>query len=103
MIETTKGKTMNYQTANAKLTGRCKDSRKVANHTYLKRRGEDIALQLHQTDVVTMHPDGSITLDSGGWRTLTTKARINDHYNYISQRKGIWYLHDGSLYYDGVT
>ena len=102
---------MNYSQADKKLTGRCAKSRKVANHTYLVRRGNDIALQLHSTDVVTLHPDGSITLNSGGWQTVTTKARINGMFEYgtipgwgyVHQRQGIWYMHDGSLFYDGVT
>ena len=94
---------MNYETANATLTGRCKQSRKMANHTYLERQGEDIALRLHATDVVTMHADGSITLNSGGWQTVTTKERINNYYHFISQKAGIWYMNDGSLFYDGVT
>src|ERR1700677_1463884 len=92
-----------YNVANAKLTGRCQNSRKVANNTYLQRRGEDIALKLHQTDVVTLHPDGSITLNSGGWHTVTTKARISDYYQGLHSAKGVWYLRDGSLFYDGVT
>ena len=91
-----------YAKADAQLQGRCKLSRKVANSTYLVRRGDDIALRLHATDVVTLHPDGSITLDSGGWHTVTTKDRINQ-YAWISQRNGVWYLKDGTLFYDGVT
>ena len=91
-----------YQALDERLTGRCKDSRKVANHTYLVRRGGDIALRLHKTDVVTVHPDDSITLSSGGWKTVTTKERISA-YHRVSSRKGIWYLEDGSLFYDGVT
>lgn len=91
-----------YQTLDTRLTGRCKDSRKVANHTYLVRRGESIALKLHQTDVVTFHQDGTIQLNSGGWQTYTTKERISA-YHRVSSRKGIWYLEDGSLFYDGVT
>ena len=102
---------MNYETANKQLTGRCKLSRKLANHTYLVRRGEDIAIRLHSTDVVTLHPDGSVTLNSGGWHTSTTKDRIGYGYGGTSfapgyglyQRNGIWYMHDGTLFYDGVT
>lgn len=36
-----------------------------------------ISIRLHSTDVVTYYPDGSIRLDSGGYRTVTTKDRIN--------------------------
>ena len=50
----------------------------VANNTRLFRRGPDvIALRFHETDVVTFHADGRITLASGGWRTMSTKDRMN--------------------------
>lgn len=29
--------------------------------------GENVALQLHRTDIITYHPDGTKTLDDGGW------------------------------------
>jgi hypothetical protein len=55
-----------------------KADRPIANNTRLQRRdGGDIAVRLHETDVVTFHPDNSRTLNSGGWRTPTTKDRIN--------------------------
>ena len=85
-----------YADLDAKLTGRCSKSRKVANNTYLERRpGGDIAVRLHATDVVTFHADGTATLDSGGWLTVTTKARINDYLPggiVLSSIKGRWYL-----------
>lgn len=34
-------------------------------------------VRLHDTDVVTIAPNGTITLDSGGWKTVTTKDRMN--------------------------
>jgi len=85
-----------YADLDAKLTGRCSQSRKVANNTYLERRPEgDIAVRLHATDVVTFHPDGTATLNSGGWLTVTTKSRINDYLPggiVLSSIKGRWYL-----------
>lgn len=69
---------MDYLTASLKLTGRCKDQRKLCNNTYLIRRSdEEIAVRLHATDVVTFHADGSIDIGTGGWNTVTTKDRIN--------------------------
>lgn len=59
--------------------------RKLANNTYLERIDDpnggrpSYAVRLHRTNVVTYHPDGSIVLDSGGWQTVTTKARMNAH------------------------
>jgi len=67
-----------FDTYNAQLTGRCALRRKVANNTWLERRGDDtIAVRLHDTDVVTYHRDGRVQLFTGGWLTVTTKERIN--------------------------
>ena len=34
-------------------------------------------VRLHRTDIVKVSPNGDIVLNSGGWQTVTTKARIN--------------------------
>ena len=98
--------------ANQQLTGRNHDSRKVANKTYMQRRGEDIAIQLHGTDVVTFRPDGATVLNTGGRQTVTTKERINRYLPAgwgLWQDKSIWYLgkwdngHDPAVFADGIT
>ena len=38
---------------------------------------ESVGLKLHDTTIVYYYPDGRIRLDTGGWKTLTTKDRIN--------------------------
>lgn len=97
---------MTYEIANERLGKR--DRRKIANNTYLERRDDStIALRLHATDVVTFRP-GTITLDSGGWRTVTTKNRIN-YALPVWSKAGTWYVgsdYDRSaahVYADGVT
>lgn len=82
-----------------------RDSRKVGNNTYLKRRGnETIALRLHATDIVTWHSDGRTVLDSGGWLTVTTKARMNEWAPVrIYSVLGRWVFPDGTVYADGIT
>ena len=97
---------MTYEIANERLGKR--DRRKVANNTYLERRDDStIALRLHATDVVTFRP-GTITLDSGGWRTVTTKDRLN-YALPVWAKAGTWYVgsdYDRSaayVYADGVT
>lgn len=104
---------MDYQTANGKLTGRNHDSRKLGNNTYLVRRNDGkIAITLHATDIITLSPSGDITLNSGGWRTVTTKSRLNEYAPVaIGQRNGQWYMlkNDGSgwvdvcMFADGIT
>ena len=66
-----------FKSADALLKNR--DSRKLANNTYLVRRGGKIAVQLHATDVVTFHPDGAFTLTTGGYDTMTTRDRLNNY------------------------
>lgn len=62
----------------------------------------DIAVSYHGTKVVTAHADGTFTLNSGGYRTPTTKDRINEYSPArVWQERGVWYLagrnQDGSL------
>lgn len=67
--------------------------KKIANNTFLIQYPEGkIAVRFHDTDVVTAFPDGTVVVDSGGWRPggeyanmgfsmpagTTTMARIND-------------------------
>jgi len=91
---------MTYAKANELLTGRCKEQRKLGNHTYLVRLpGNRIAISLHNTNVVTFCPDGSTILNSGGWRTHTTKERMNAYGPVnIWAKRGIWYV--GQSYKD---
>ena len=99
---------MDYHTFTAKLTGRNIQSRKLANHTLLRRvDNSTIAVQLHSTDVVTYHADGRIVFNSGGWKTSTTKARMNSFSPArVSQAAGSWEITiDGSAanFADGIT
>lgn len=86
--------------------------KKLANNTYLVRLApRDVpgrwdtdaphyAVRLHQTDVVTMHPDGTYTLDSGGWKTTTTKDRINRYapHSLYAEKQEWWYRANGIRY-----
>lgn len=84
-------------------------SRKIGNHTYVQRRDDNaIAIRLHDTDILTFHVGGTVILDSGGWLTVTTKARMNDHLPEgfrITSEGGRWALvSDGQAwwYRDGL-
>lgn len=97
-----------YQSASEVLTGRNKDSRKLMNNTYLHRVNDSsIVIKLHSTDVVTYHADGRIVFNSGGWRTVTTKARMNEYSPArVSQARGVWSISIGGVeanYADGIT
>lgn len=92
---------MTYKEVDAKLQGRCFMSRKVGNHTYLKREGSVIHLRLHSTDIITWHVDGRVVLFTGGWNTLTTKDRLNQYGPIrIHSHKGTWIFSDGPIEYE---
>lgn len=84
-------------------TGKLIESRKIANNTYLQRRGPNrIAVKFHNTDVVTYvrEPDSidfrwGIELNSGGWLTMSTKDRMNSHIPrpcQVFSRDGRWFV-----------
>ena len=99
---------MNFEEAKALLkTAKVQENGKpFGNNTRIIQIGENIAIRLHETNIVTFAPDGTIALNSGGWRTVTTKERMNDALRgqgvQITQAKGLWYI-GGSLFYDGIT
>jgi hypothetical protein len=76
--------------------------------THAERMGNgSITLRYHGTPVVTYFPDGRITLRTGGWRTATTKARINQFSPFhVWQSKREWFVNDGTAtepFVEGVT
>lgn len=76
---------------------RAKDDRPIENNTRVHKVGNNFAVKLHDTDVVTYFPDGTVELNSGGWRTMTTKARINaylgDEKLRVWSDRGRWYVY----------
>lgn len=64
-------------------------------------------IRYHDTDIITFTPEGNTILNSGGFRTSTTKSRMNEYAKiYIWADKGNWYfLTNGEehLFYDGIT
>lgn len=69
----------------------------IGNNTRVVRDGDDYAVKLHRTNVVTAHKNGDRTLDSGGWKTRTTKDRMNTHLPHgvhVGSHKGEWHVHD---------
>lgn len=73
-----------------------KAQKKIGNNTTLRRvDGYRFAICLHSTDVVEICMDGNYILNSGGWRTVTTKSRINQYSPIgVCQKKGVWYIND---------
>ncbi len=52
-------------------------------------------IRLHDTQIVKFWVDGRITLHTGGYRTVTTKERINQFVSgRLYQRDYAWYYQD---------
>lgn len=77
-------------------------SRFVANNTLrIEYTDKSVAIRLHDTDILTFK-DNQIIVNSGGWRTVTTKARINEFSNLnLYQDHSQWFI-NGFPYYDGI-
>ena len=98
----------NFEQAVAVLKGRV--SMRLGNNTYLEVSDADplrsfIGVRLHSTYIVKFWPDGSVTLHTGGYYTVTTKERINQFITgRIYQKAYKWYYvghdFDGKLAWD---
>jgi hypothetical protein len=74
---------------------------KVATKITFNKRDDDgmeyYSLWYHHTWVTNWYADGSIMLNAGRYRTVTTKRRINDAIRgkgSAYQRKGKWFFYD---------
>lgn len=53
---------------------------RISNNTLLHKLADgSYAIRYHSTDIVTFHANGDITLCSGGWQSVTTVQRMNEH------------------------
>jgi hypothetical protein len=78
---------------------------KLANNTYLiKHEDGSYGIKLHKTEVVVFEPSGKIILNSGGWDTLTTRARITDYSPFRAWRHYgrtfIWHPSRGHFWFE---
>lgn len=72
-----------------------KTHKKLAHNTYAERRDPStIVVVLHRTPIVAFARDGMMTLNSGGYQTVTTKARMNQFLTpngwHLTQKRGKW-------------
>ena len=58
-------------------------------------------VRYHATLIARLDPNGVVTLNTGGWHTVTTKRRMNECLRFwgaenshwqVFQKKGIWYV-----------
>lgn len=97
---------MTHATAVALVRGKSgKASRKIGNNTIgVIHDDGSVGIILHATEVVRIHADGRYTLNSGGWQTATTKARINQFSpaRAYSNRR-VWFVCGNIRFQDGMT
>jgi hypothetical protein len=71
--------------------------RVIDNNTFeYKLQDGTFVRRLHHTDIATVRPDNRVRITSGGWKTPTTKGRLNDvlqkmGYSVYSGT-GLWYV-----------
>lgn len=73
--------------------GRSKTERPAATNTRVRIVDADtIALRLHTTDVVVYHRDGRFVLNTGGWYTKLTAARMEEFspFRFSRTTMGTW-------------
>lgn len=85
-----------------------KTSKKIAHATTLRREGVQLVVKFHETDILVLAPNGTIQVNSGGWRTPLTKERIHEFGGIlIHSVEDIWFVKGkrGALshYYDGMA
>jgi hypothetical protein len=89
-----------------------KIDRPWGNNTRVQRDGSDgINVLFHSTYIAALSPAGGLTLNSGGYRTHTTKDRLNKVLGRpwsIYQAAGVWYLRNYAtdveyIFQDGIT
>jgi hypothetical protein len=96
---------MNYAEAVSMVHGKTKQkARKIGNNTYAEIESDNsVSIRLHGTAVVRFYPNGLVKLNSGGWRTSTTKNRINKYSPVkVYQKKYEWYLQGGAEFEDNI-
>lgn len=69
-------------------------------------RDNSIAIRYHETDIITVTPADVATINTGGWHTLTTGERLDDHlpggwstYRRFKKIRGYHGAQDEQLYW----
>lgn len=79
-------------------------ARIIARNTFKREENGETVIRLHGTDIVRKRADDSFVLNSGGWKTVTTKDRMNNALPgvwQIRQCNGAWTI-AGVPYFDGM-
>lgn len=88
--------------------------KQIARNTWQHTTPEGVVVtRLHLTDIAKQYPNGKVEFNSGGYRSLVTKERMDGIGGYrIFQNKGVWYVSTGEWdnpnrvavpFYDGIV
>lgn len=98
---------MNYEQAR-KIMKTAKNPAKgkpIGNNTRLYDNDGYYTIRLHNNVIMEIYPDGFFPMDAG-WKTVTTKARLNEHMpiGRIHQKDFDWYytIGDNEYYWRDV-
>lgn len=71
-------------------------AKKVARNTWDYVGADGLRrIRLHNTDIVEFLPRGRVRLNTGGWRSLTTKDRMGTHSGFdVWSKRGQWIVMD---------
>jgi hypothetical protein len=83
----------------------------VDNNTFLyETEDKREVVRLHNTDILWTDANGKVTVNTGGWKTVTTKARLNDFLRRsgagIVSDKGQWKMRAFGMtlpFFDGMV
>lgn len=72
------------------------------NYNNINTEVRDNAMYLHENKIAWFDINGQLWIDNCGWKSVTTKERLNALPNvHIVQRNSQWYLN--GEYWDGST
>lgn len=77
-------------------------------HTDLVKRtdptGDRYAIRFRSVDVLTFHPDESVSFDPSGWYTNTVRERMNRFAGRfgVNQSRGVWFVHGLPVWFRGT-
>lgn len=106
---------LNYAALNSALKERAANNRVrnkedlplYSRNVHAYRKGADIALRLHNTEIVHFHPDGTQSLFMGGWNTVLTWHWLGEaHCPIYHSKRDRWNdsvsMIFGAKFYDGI-
>ena len=92
---------MNYHEAKELLGGR--SHVRINHNTFLHGDNNEFKIRYYATDILTFRRDGSILVDCRGFRTPSTKDRMNEYLpanKRIHSKRGVWYWQDDNIFQD---